>query len=168
MVDVRTSERLAAAALKIFVSTNDFTALHGVTGLEALSQLRPYVHDVARFDHSSFQALAAAYLSIGAPNVWSGHRLQDLVMSEELDMLSVARCAANSDDAHVAKFVYSALRLGRTTGYPLYFVVAHRAVERRDPGSHRGSTMHRVTSEIGEVSPYFYPNKRIVLWGRRG
>jgi hypothetical protein len=127
-IDEHTPRRLAAAALKVYASTDDFTALHGVTGLEALSKIRSYVDDVERFDRSTFQALTAAYLSIGAPTGWSRGQLEDMVASTKLDQSTVRARAAMSDDAHVAKIVLTSSRLNHESGDPLYSAVAERAV----------------------------------------
>jgi hypothetical protein len=127
-IDEHTPRRLAAAALKIYASTDDFTALHGVTGLEALSKIRPYVDDVERFDRSAFQALTAAYLSIGAPTTWSSSQLDDLVGTTQFDQSTVRAKASMSDDAHVAKIVFTSSRLNQEFGDPLYSAVAERAV----------------------------------------
>lgn len=132
VVDEFTPRRLADAALKIYASTNDFTALHGVTGLEAISHLRPFVDDVQRLDRASYQALAAAFLTIGAPPFWSNDRLDALVASREIGDADVVTRAANSNDEHVAKVVYTATRRGRETGDPLYGTVAERAVRDDD------------------------------------
>jgi len=132
LVDEFTPRRLADAALKIYASTNDFTALHGVTGLEAISYLRPFVNDVERLDRASYQALAAAYLSMGAPPLWSNDRLDEMVASREIDDALVTSRAANSNDEHVAKLVYTATRRAEETGDPLYRTVAERAVRGDD------------------------------------
>lgn len=123
-----TFRQLADVALKVYASTNDFTALHGVTGLEAIARLRPFVDDVDRLDRASFQALAAAYLTIGAPSLWSVDRLDEMKAMTTLDATAVARRASRSDDEHVAKIVYTAQRLGEKTGDKLYLSVAERAV----------------------------------------
>jgi hypothetical protein len=127
-IDGETPARLAATALRLYASTDDFTALHGVTGLEAISRLRPYVNDVERLDRAAFQALAAAYLTIGSPAIWSANRLSDMVDTSTLEQFDVATRAAFSDDEHVAKIVFSSRRLNAATGDPLYLAVAERAV----------------------------------------
>jgi hypothetical protein len=127
-IDAETHPRLAATALRLYASTDDFTALHGVTGLEAISRLRPYVSDVERLDRAAFQALAAAYLTIGSPAIWSATRLSELVDTSTIDEFDVAKRAAFSDDEHVAKIVFSSRRLNAAVGDPLYLAVAERAV----------------------------------------
>lgn len=129
-VDATTHARLSEVALRLFASTDDFTALHGVTGLEAISRVRPYVRDVERLDRSTFQALAGAYLSIGAPALWSPARLSEMAGATTLAESEVATRAALSDDEHVAKIVFTSRRLNATTGDPLYLAVAERAVLR--------------------------------------
>jgi hypothetical protein len=127
-IDSGTHVRLSETALRLYASTDDFTALHGVTGLEAISRLRPYVSDAERLDRATFQALAAAYLSIGAPDIWSPMRLGEMASDTTLDDSEVATRAAFSDDEHVAKVVFTARRLNETTNDPLYLAVAERAV----------------------------------------
>lgn len=128
-VDDRTPQRLAAAALTLYATTDDFTALHGVTGLEALARIRPYVDDVGEFDRFSFQALAAAYLAIGAPPVWSHDRLDEFASSTTIEQSEVQKRGAMSDDEHVAKLVFSAQRLHASKAEPLYLAIAERAAK---------------------------------------
>jgi hypothetical protein len=129
VVDAATQERLADVALALYATTDNFTALHGVTGLEALSRLRPYVDDLERFDRASFQALAAAYLSIGAPSLWSSERLVDWSHSTTLEVSAIEERASLSDDEHVAKIVFTSKRLHGASKNPLYVAIAERAVK---------------------------------------
>ncbi|HUX03773.1 MAG TPA: questin oxidase family protein, partial [Acidimicrobiales bacterium] len=64
VVDEESEKRFATCALQILAATDDFTALHGVTGLAALSVVRPWLEDQELVDRYAFQALTAAYLSI--------------------------------------------------------------------------------------------------------
>lgn len=121
-------EQLDNGALAIYVTTNNFTALHGVTGLAALTQLRPFMDDEALVARYAFQALAAAYLSIGAPVLLSSDRLDTFVDENHLTVDEVRRRGANSDDEHVAKIVYTSLDKFELTDNPLYGAVAARAV----------------------------------------
>lgn len=127
VIDVNSEEKLAACALQILASTEDFTALHGVTGLAALSVVRPWLEDQESVDRYAFQGLTAAYLSIGAPSVWSRDRLDEFVGSTSTDPVKIRAAAGDSDDEHVAKLAYTALNGFERTGDPLYLSVAARA-----------------------------------------
>lgn len=121
-------EQLHSGALAIYAATNDFTALHGVTGLAALATLRPWMDDEALVSRYAFQALAAAYFSIGAPGLWSSDHVEEFVAADAPDLEEVRRRASMSDDEHVAKIVYTSLGNFATTADPLYAAVAARAV----------------------------------------
>jgi hypothetical protein len=121
-----TEEKLAECALHLYASTNDFTALHGVTGLAALSIVRRWVEDQEVIDRFAFQALIAAHISIGAPTLWSPDRLDEQVESAPVTPEIVGSMAANSDDEHIAKFAYTAIQGFERTGNPLYLVAASR------------------------------------------
>lgn len=127
-VNETTPRQLADAALKVYASTDDFTALHGVTGMEALARVRKFVADPDLFDRFSFQALAAAYATMGAPALWSDDRLAETVSRHALEPRNVAQRAAWSDDEHVAKLVFTARRLDEEQLNPLYSFVSARAV----------------------------------------
>jgi len=102
----------------LYVSTDDFTALHGVTGSEAISSIRPWIDDDELLSRFAFQALTAAYLSIGAPPLWSRDRLDQFDGFNESDPLEVASIAAFNNDEHVSKLVYTARRLWEKTNDP--------------------------------------------------
>jgi hypothetical protein len=72
--------------------------------------------------------LAAAYLTIGAPPLWSEDRLDEMASSTTLDSAAVDSRAALSNDEHVAKLVFTAGRLHDASENPLYRAVAERAV----------------------------------------
>ena len=127
-VDDDSEATLAACALRLHASTNNFTALHGVTGLAALSVVRPWIEDQQLVDRVAFQALLAAYLSIGAPAIWSDNQLEEFALSTTGDPTEVSVAAANSDDEHVAKLAYTTLTAFEKTRDPLYLAVASRAV----------------------------------------
>ncbi len=131
-IDDETDEKLSRAALHLYASTDDFTALHGVTGMEAISLIRPWIDDTHLLSRFAFQALVAAYLSIGAPPVWSRGRLDEFVGADESEPDEVATVAAFSDDEHVSKLVYTARRNWEKTGDRLYLAVAARKARPRD------------------------------------
>ncbi|HEY5266714.1 MAG TPA: questin oxidase family protein [Acidimicrobiales bacterium] len=121
-----TEERLADTALRVFASCDDFTALHGVTGLAAISSIRPWIDNDELVSRFAFQALTAAYLSIGAPLLWSPDRLDEFAGSNTSDLAEVRSVAAMSDDEHVSKLVYTATQSWERTNDPLYLAVAAR------------------------------------------
>jgi hypothetical protein len=121
-----TDQKLAQAALHLYASTDDFTALHGVTGYEAISSIRPWIDDQELLSRFAFQALVAAFLSIGAPPLWSRGELDVFVGTNDRDPNEVASVAAFSDDEHVSKLVYTARRSWEQTGDALYLAVAAR------------------------------------------
>jgi hypothetical protein len=125
-LSAETEHRLADTALRIFAATGDFTALHGVTGMSAISSLRPWSDDPALVDRYAFQALTAAYLSIGAPALWSNDRLEEFVASNETTPDETEHVGAYSDDEHVAKLIYTAHQRWSSTQDPLYLAVAAR------------------------------------------
>jgi hypothetical protein len=105
--------RIAAAARALHACTGDFTALHAVTGTHAVRVVLPYL-DVAQQALAlryHFQAIAAAYLTIGTPpldgqvDVAQAPAWSDLVAT-----------ALTSDDEHVVKLTYSAREEARAHG----------------------------------------------------
>lgn len=126
-IDGSTQHHLESCALHIYASTDNFTALHGVTGMSALSILRPLFDDTLLLDQYAFQALAAAYLSVGAPSFWSVERYDEFVGVSSSDASAIEAAGAQTDDAHEAKIVYTALQEYESTANPLYLAVASRA-----------------------------------------
>jgi hypothetical protein len=121
-----TEEKLAKAALHLYAASNDFTALHGVTGLAAISSLRPWIEDSALVSRFTFQTLTAAYLTIGAPPLWSADQLDEFRESNNSDPSEVRAVAAFNDDEHVSKLVYTANKYWERTNDALYLAVAAR------------------------------------------
>src|SRR5207244_8288965 len=62
---------LAEAALLVYASTGDFTALHGLTGTHAVRVSTPFIAVRVPVVRHLFQALCAAYVSIGTPTLFS-------------------------------------------------------------------------------------------------
>lgn len=119
-------ERLRAVALALFATTNDFTSLHAVTGVEALTAIRPYATDVRAFDVACLTGVGAAYATVGAPGLASPDDLAQFSAERSLTTGEIALVGATSNDEHVSKLIYSALRLHESTGDELYVAVAAR------------------------------------------
>jgi len=143
-----TDQKLAQAALVLYVSTDDFTALHGVTGSEAISSIRPWIDDDELLSRFAFQALTAAYLSIGAPPLWSRDRLDQFDGFNESDPLEVASIAAFNNDEHVSKLVYTARRLWEKQTTPSISRL-RRGGRFRFPSSLRSSRCRFKAAECG-------------------
>jgi hypothetical protein len=58
---------LAGASLRLYLQSGDFTALHAVTATHAYRLLAPFIDPAAQGLRYHWQALAAAYVSVGAP-----------------------------------------------------------------------------------------------------
>jgi Questin oxidase-like len=125
-VNASTPQRLTDAATALYAQTDDFVALHGLTGSHAISIVAPYVEDDGALTAYWFQALAAAYATIGAP------RLSDPTIPLEpwLEVATpwdaIAAAATSSDDEHVVKLVYTARTLDARAPNPLLRAAAAR------------------------------------------
>jgi hypothetical protein len=121
----KTPRRLAAAALRIYAATGDFTALHMVTAMQAARLALPHCEDRSAALRWIWQALAAAYLSIGRPAIPERLELGTEEAAAWPDILARAREAA---DEHAIKIVYSCWAEDEAYGDPLYRAVADSVV----------------------------------------
>lgn len=99
---------LAEAALLVYASTGNFTALHGLTSTHALRIAWPHVPDPAAAARYQFQALCAAYISIGTPPLLTDAERARLARQSLPAWPAIAAAAVRSSDEHVIKLVYSA------------------------------------------------------------
>jgi Questin oxidase-like len=90
---------IAALVARLYLQSGDFTALHAVTGTHAYRLLSPYVEPPAEGFRYFWQALAAAYISVGAP------RLLEPPASPTPAWEPTLRQASTSLDAHDLKLV---------------------------------------------------------------
>ena len=125
-VDEGTPAALTAAAVALYAATDDFTALHGVTGSHAISIIAPYVEDRDTLVAHWFQALAAAYMTIGAPRIRPPEGPLLMLIEDPPDWDAIASSACTSPDEHVIKLVYTARELDRRREDPLLAAVAAR------------------------------------------
>ncbi len=125
-LDEDSLEELRRAALVLYATTGDFTSLHAVTGVEALTAIRPYVQDLTAFDAACVTGVAAAYATVGAPPLASSEQLNHFTLAHTAPVDAVAAVGANSDDEHVSKLIYTSLRLRAKTNDDLYLAVAAR------------------------------------------
>jgi hypothetical protein len=119
--DGSTLGRIAAAAVRMYLHDGDFTALHAVTGTHANRLLSPFVSASGEGVRYFWQALAAAYVSIGAPP------LTDPGPAEVPAWEATIEQALGSLDDHDLKFVDIAREEEAFYGDPIYrLAAAHR------------------------------------------
>jgi Questin oxidase-like len=93
---------LAASTVRLYIDKGDFTALHAVTGTHAYRLLQPFIDPPELGLRYLWQALMAAYVSIGAPRVadppaadvpsWheSGERAEKSLDEHDIKLVDVA------------------------------------------------------------------------------
>lgn len=123
--------QLAHLAITAYWQTKDFTVLHMVTGLHAarivLAQLP--AERAESMLAPLWEAIAAAYVSVGAPALQShASLLAQLPEEEEEDWEKIFALAVASDNDHVIKFCYSSYQENLVQTSPLYFAAAARLV----------------------------------------
>lgn len=112
---------LARAALRLYAATGDFTALHMLTGMQAVRLVLPYCEDRSAALRWIWQALAAAYLSIGKPPVPVHHSPG---ATNAPGWPEILNWTLEADDEHVIKLVYSCWVEDRAYADSLYRTVA--------------------------------------------
>lgn len=111
-------DNIAATALRIFLATEDFTALHCVTGAHAARVLCEHVvMNDAELRKSLWSAVCAAYASIGAP------ALQPLAPAPTgaPDWHVISSAAQSADDEHDIKFAFSCMEEARQYGRDAHY-----------------------------------------------
>ncbi|MES3022649.1 MAG: questin oxidase family protein [Pseudomonadota bacterium] len=126
---------MARVAIAAYMQTNDFTALHIVTGLHAVRRVLrrlPKAMAIERLPNV-WAAVCASYLVIGAPALsWPETSVQLVPFDGDghapwRELLALA--VADSDD-HVIKMVYTCWREHQRDPSPLYRLAAERLVRR--------------------------------------
>lgn len=112
-------DEMARAAIEIYWQTNDFTALHMVTGLAAARSIAS--HLPAGFMTHTWSAFCAAYVSFRAPPLQKPGAIEDSGTWAEF-----AAAAIESDNDHVIKMVHICRRESERTGSPWYAASARR------------------------------------------
>jgi hypothetical protein len=112
---------LAASSVRLYIDSADFTALHAVTGTHAYRLLQPFIEPPELGLRYFWQALVAAYISIGAPRVVDPSSSAAPAWAD-----SLARARASIDE-HDIKLVDVAHEQGAFYSDPLY----RRAAARR-------------------------------------
>lgn len=123
-----TPAKLTAAATALYAATDDFTALHAVTASHAIHVVGAYVEDTEAMCAFWFQAMAAAYATIGAPRLTNATDAVANRLDAPATWAAIAAAAVGSDDEHVIKLAYSAAALDQVASDPLLPAVAARTV----------------------------------------
>ena len=124
--------QLAEAALPLYWQTRNFTVLHLVTGSRAAAIVARHLPAALKAPWQSlmWQAVAAAYVTVGAPRLQTQHWPDTAV----LDWAQVLPRAIESLDDHVIKLVHCCWR--EQASSPHYLAIAARAVGLLDAASH--------------------------------
>lgn len=112
---------ISQAALRIYRCSDDnFTALHCVTAAHAARIVLPYFDDKAEFLAYLWQAIAAAYVTIGSISLDSPADNPTPSLSWN-EVFSLARTSLND---HVIKFCFTAYQEHEFYGEPAYLQLA--------------------------------------------
>lgn len=111
-------DRIAAQALRIYLATDDFTALHCVTGVHAVRIISEHVvmNDVD-LRKALWGALCAAYASIGAPKPAA----LTPAPAKAPDWHVIFSAAQSCEDEHDIKFVFSCHEEARQYGRDAHY-----------------------------------------------
>jgi hypothetical protein len=113
-------EALAAAAIRAYAGSGDFTALHMVTGVHAARALVEHAADPDAAARHLWLALAAAFAGAGSPAFTGRANGEEGAGWDEL-RARAARCT----DEHDVKIAYTCWREWQRTGDDLYRRAAH-------------------------------------------
>jgi hypothetical protein len=114
---------LTREALRIYLATRDFTALHLITSLHALRVISASMPIGSGIRDAYWYAFCLARLTIPArARLPPGKGLPAAA-----DWDAIAALAVASDDDHVVKLVYSCREESRAYGYPAYLDAARLA-----------------------------------------
>ena len=126
---------MAQAAIALYWQTNNFTALHMVTGLHAARRVLASLPAalVQRLLPDLWIAFCAAYVSTGAPPLAASHVTlpeEDILPDSADTWHDLFTTAIASDDDHVIKLVYTCYCENLRAPSPLYLAAAARRAGR--------------------------------------
>jgi hypothetical protein len=115
-----TQQRIARLSLALYVSTQDFSALHAVTGTHWLRMLAPRAPDAATPLRFFWQAIAALVPKMGFPFMPSAEQLDEWRASRMPDWPEIFGEAVTRDDEHDLSLTFSTAEEFKHYGDPLY------------------------------------------------
>jgi hypothetical protein len=110
----------AEITLDLYLSTKNFTLLHTVTACHASRIMMPYIDDKTLYLKYFYQALVAAYITVGAPHI--GEQAPYHIDKNQIEKIKAAACKASDD--HDIKLTYTAREEYRAYQNPLYLKAA--------------------------------------------
>jgi hypothetical protein len=116
----KTHDRIARVSLALYASTEDFAALHAVTGTHWLRMMAPRTPDAAEPPRYFWQAIAALVPKIGFPHLPSADELEEWRRMRLPDWPEIFRQAVTRDDEHDLSLSFSASEEFKRYGDPLY------------------------------------------------
>jgi hypothetical protein len=123
-----TPRRLAATALALFAGTQDFAALHALTGLHWIRLVAPNLEDAEPLYRIFWQVIASLVPKIGFPSLPGAASLAELRARPAPQWPEIHAKAIACADEHDISLTYSAFAEEAVWGDPLYRVVAARRV----------------------------------------
>lgn len=116
-------DQIRSVLIQLYSQTQDFTILHGVTSAYAMRFLMPYLEDEAAAVQDFWQAILAAYVTVGMPALKSSR-----IAHPEMSWSEIFEEAIQSNDEHVIKMVYVCYQEFEFHGEPAYQLAAEQLV----------------------------------------
>lgn len=115
-----TLSECASILIYLYAKTEDFTVLHMVTVTHAMRILQNYFIDFEDAIRYYWQAICAAYITIGSPSISEF----SLPMTKQTNWPTIISKTINSADEHVIKLVYTCYEESKIYNNSLYGHVA--------------------------------------------
>jgi len=126
MIDDLTFDKLRRAAALLYLATEDFSALHGVTGMHAARILSDFAEDPRDYATQLWRAVLALYLALDRPALPDATTVAKLAQAMLPDWNKILQAAVESDDEHTIKLVFTCLDETRAGHGRLYRYLAAR------------------------------------------
>jgi Questin oxidase-like len=127
-VDDLTFDKLRRATALLYLATDDFSALHGVTAMHAARILSDLAPDPRAYAAQLWRGVLALYLALNRPALPALAAVTKLTTAELPDWNKILPAAVDSDDEHAVKLVFTCLEETRAGGGRLYRLLAARKV----------------------------------------
>ena len=124
-----THDRVARVSLALYAATEDFSALHAVTGTHWLRLMAPRTPDAATPLRYFWQAIASLVPKIGFPQLPGGEQLAAWRAARLPDWPEILGEAVTRDDEHDLSLCFSASEEFKHYGDPLYQYAAAKRLQ---------------------------------------